>query len=71
MRIRLRVLTLAPGFTCTGLAAASEAYGWLVTGWLAPAPDDRAYQLCHQASGRVRILRRSRLHAVRTSSRRR
>jgi hypothetical protein len=69
MRVRLRVLTHGtpvrirrPGPGERGL--------WQVGGRVAGSgPDDPAYDLRHQRSGRSRILRRSRLRLVRTTRR--
>ena len=68
MRVRLRILTLGtpvrirrPGRGERGL--------WLVGGRVVGSGlDDPAYDLRHQRSGRVRVLRRSRLRLVRSTS---
>jgi hypothetical protein len=75
MRVRLRILV--PGtrvrVRCPGRG---ERGLWVVGDRLVgSSPDDPAYELRHQPSGRTRILRRSRLRLTRTitsnSSRRR
>jgi hypothetical protein len=71
MRVRLRVLI--PG-TRVRLRhpGRGERGTWVVGDRLVGSgPDDPAYELRQERSGRARIQRRSRLRLVRTSSRRR
>ena len=74
MRVRLRILV--PGTRVRIRRPGRGERGlWLVGDRLVgSSPDDPAYELHHQPSGRTRILRRSRLRLTRsttTSSRRR
>jgi hypothetical protein len=71
MRVRLRVLV--PGTRVRIRRPGPGERGlWLVDGRIVGSGlDDPAYDLRHQRSGRVRILRRSRLRLTRTTSSRR
>ena len=70
MRIRLRVLV--PGTRVRICRPGPGERGlWMVGGRVVGSgPDDPAYDLRHQRNGRSRILRRSRLRLVRTTTRR-
>jgi len=69
MRVRLRVLV--PGTRVRVRHPGGGERGlWLVGGRVVGSgPDDPAYDLRHQPSGRARILRRSRLRLTRTTRR--
>jgi hypothetical protein len=70
MRVRLRVLTNGTRVRIRR-PGPGERRLWLVAGRVAGSGrDDPAYDLRHERSGRTRILRRSRLRLVRTTSRR-
>jgi hypothetical protein len=68
MRVRLRILT--PGTPVRIRRPGRGERGlWLVGGRVVGSGlDDPAYDLRHQCSGRVRVLRRSRLRLVRSTS---
>ena len=68
MRVRLRVLV--PGTRVrVRRPGRGERGTWIVGDRLVGSGvQDPAYELCHQTSGRARILRRSRLRLTRTTS---
>ncbi len=68
MRVRLRVLV--PGTRVhIRRPGPGERGTWVVGDRLVGSgPDDPAYELCHQTSGRARILRRSRLRFTRSTT---
>jgi hypothetical protein len=68
MRVRLRVLV--PGTRVRLRRPSRGERGLWVVGerLVGSALQDPAYELCHQPSGRARILRRSRLRLTRTTS---
>jgi hypothetical protein len=68
MRVRLRVLV--PGTQVRVRRPSRGERGLWVVGerLIGSGLQDPAYELCHQPSGRTRILRRSRLRLTRTTS---
>jgi hypothetical protein len=71
VRVRLRILV--PGTRVRLRRPGRGERGTWVVGdrLVGSSPDDPAYELRQERSGRTRILRRSRLRLTRTSSRRR